>query len=62
MKKIRLGMVRADTHGYYFAMMLDKCNPLLLQKYNYVVHYYAKRKAKESILRMFHKGFLTWPR
>ena len=41
MSKIRLGIIRADTHGYYFGMMLDECDPLLLQKYNYVVHYYA---------------------
>ncbi len=39
-KKIRLGIVRCDTHGYYFGAMLDKCDPLLLQKNNYVVHHY----------------------
>jgi hypothetical protein len=41
MKKIRLGMVRADTHGYYYGIMLDKCDPLVLQKNDYVVHHYA---------------------
>lgn len=41
MKKVRLGIVRADTHAYYFGMMLDKCDPILLQKYSYVVHHYA---------------------
>ena len=41
MKKIRLGMIRADTHGYYYGIMLDKCDPLKLQKNDYVVHHYA---------------------
>ena len=39
-RRIRLGIVRCDTHGYYFGAMLDKCDPLLLQKNNYVVHHY----------------------
>lgn len=39
-KKIRLGFVRCDTHGYYYGAMLDKCDPLLLHKNNYVVHHY----------------------
>ena len=40
MKKIRLGLVRCDTHGYYFGAMAAPCDPLLLQKNNYVVHHY----------------------
>ena len=40
-KKIRLGLVRADTHGYYYGMMLEDSDPLLLAKNNYVVHHYA---------------------
>ena len=40
-KKIRLGVVRADTHGYYYGLMLDQCDPALLQKHNYVCHHYA---------------------
>ncbi len=39
-EKIRLGLVRCDTHSYYFGAMLNKCDPLLLQKNNYVVHHY----------------------
>ena len=39
-KKIRLGIVRCDTHGYYFGAMAENCGPLLLQKNNYVVHHY----------------------
>lgn len=41
MEKIKLGIVRADTHGYYFGIMMDQCDPLLLQKNDYVVHHYA---------------------
>jgi hypothetical protein len=52
MSKIRLGIIRADTHGYYFGMMLDECDPLLLQKYNYVVHYYATNIYDAELLTM----------
>jgi len=52
MKKIRLGVVRADTHGYYYGAMLDKCDPLLLQKNNYVVHHYFSDIYDAKILNM----------
>jgi hypothetical protein len=52
MKKIRLGVVRADTHAYYFGIMLEACDPLLLQKYNYVVHYYASSIYTPELLTM----------
>ena len=29
-KKIRLGVIRADTHAYYYGIMLEKCDPLRL--------------------------------
>lgn len=38
---VRLGIVRCDTHAYYFGMMLDECDPMLLLKNNFVVHHYA---------------------
>ena len=41
MKKYRLGIIRADTHGYYYGIMLDKCDPMVLSRNNYVVHHYA---------------------
>lgn len=41
MEKIRLGVIRADTHGYYYGVMLDACDARLLQKHNYVCHHYA---------------------
>ncbi len=41
METIRLSVIRADTHGYYYGLMLDACDPLLLQKHNYVCHHYA---------------------
>lgn len=39
--KIRLGIIRADTHAYYFGMMMQKCDPIKLMNNNYVVHHYA---------------------
>jgi len=39
--KIRLGMIRCDTHGYYFGIFMQKFDPLLLMKYNKIVHYYG---------------------
>ena len=39
--KIRLGMVRCDTHGYYFGLFMQKFAPDLLVKRNKIVHYYA---------------------
>lgn len=38
---IRLGLVRCDTHGYYFGAFLQKFNPALLMQHNKIVHYYA---------------------
>ena len=40
-RKIRLAMLRCDTHGYYFGMLMARCDPLLLEKYNKIVHFYA---------------------
>jgi hypothetical protein len=40
-KKIRLALVRCDTHGYYYAALIAPCDPVLLMKYNKIVHYYA---------------------
>jgi hypothetical protein len=40
-KKIRLGVIRADTHAYYYGIMLDKADPIKLQQTDYVVHHYA---------------------
>ena len=39
--KIRLGMLRCDTHGYYFGLFMQKFNPALLMKHNKIVHYYG---------------------
>ena len=54
MSKIRLGMIRADTHGYYYAIMLDKCDPLALQKNDYVVHHYASSICEAATLAHTH--------
>jgi len=50
MEKIRLGIIRADTHAYYFGIMMDKCDPLMLQKNNYVCHHYASSIYQPELL------------
>ncbi|MFH1614269.1 MAG: Gfo/Idh/MocA family oxidoreductase [Planctomycetota bacterium] len=49
-KNIRLGIVRADTHAYYYGSMLAECDPLLLQKNDYVCHHYASNIYNPKIL------------
>ena len=39
--KIRLGMIRCDTHGYYFGIFMQKFNAQMLMQYNKIVHYYG---------------------
>ena len=39
--KIRLGMVRCDTHGYYFGIFMQKFDAKMLESINKIVHYYA---------------------
>src|SRR3990172_4817517 len=34
-------MARCDTHGYYLGALMALCDPLLIEKYNKIVHYYA---------------------
>jgi hypothetical protein len=38
--KIRIGLIRCDTHGYYYGCMMDEADPLALQANNYVCHHY----------------------
>jgi hypothetical protein len=40
-KKIRTALIRCDTHGYYFGMLMARCDPLFIEKANKIVHYYA---------------------
>jgi len=40
-RKLRIAMLRADTHGYYFGSLMAPCDPLLVMKHNKIVHYYA---------------------
>jgi len=51
-KKIQLGLIRGDTHGYYYGAMLEQCDPLLLQKNNYVVHHYFSNIYDPRLLTM----------
>ena len=39
--KIRLGMIRCDTHGYYFGAFMQKFDARLLEDVNKIVHYYS---------------------
>lgn len=39
-KRKRIGIVRCDTHGFYFGAIMDGMEPLKLQKYDYVCHHY----------------------
>ena len=39
--KIRLGVVRCDTHGYYYGSFMQKFVPELMVERNKIVHYYA---------------------
>lgn len=41
MGKIKIGIVRVDTHSYYYGMMLADYDSLLMQKNNYVCHHYS---------------------
>ena len=40
-KKIRLGMVRCDTHAHYFSMFMQKFDAARMMEVNKIVHYYA---------------------
>ena len=40
-KKIRVAMVRCDTHAYYYGALMAPCDPLAVEKHNKIVHYYA---------------------
>ena len=50
MSKKKLGLIRADTHGYYYGIMLDDCDPLLLQKHNHVCHHYASSIYRPEVI------------
>ena len=40
-RKVRIAILRADTHGYYYGALMAPCDPLLLEKLNKIVHFYA---------------------
>ena len=52
MSKIRLGVVRADTHGFYYGIMMQKADPAVLLDKNYIVHYYASDIYDPNLLTM----------
>lgn len=50
--KFRIGLIRCDTHGYYYGCMMDDCDPLALQTHNYVCHHYFSNIYSASRLTM----------
>ncbi|HUT75077.1 MAG TPA: Gfo/Idh/MocA family oxidoreductase [Armatimonadota bacterium] len=40
-RKVRLALVRCDTHGYYYGALMAPCDPTPLGKHNKIVHFYA---------------------
>lgn len=60
-RKIRVGMVRCDTHGYYYGTLMAPCDPVLLEKLNKIVHFYATNwyDPKQVILPTLHEFELT---
>ena len=51
-KKFRLGIVRADTHAYYFGIMMQECDPMTLWQNNFVVHHYAHNIYDPKVMTM----------
>ena len=41
--KIRLGIIRCDTHGYWYSLLFDKCDPDIMIKNHRGCHYYFYR-------------------
>ena len=40
MAKIKVGLIRVDTHSYYYGTLMQRPDPVLLQKHNPATHYY----------------------
>ncbi|MBI4028418.1 MAG: Gfo/Idh/MocA family oxidoreductase [Verrucomicrobia bacterium] len=51
-KNIRLGLIRCDTHGYWYGPFLAPCDPLLLEKHDHEVHHYFSKIAHADQLRV----------
>lgn len=57
-KKIRLGVVRCDTHAYHFIAMLQKCDPALLHDYDRITWHYFSDIWTDDLIKLPHvSGF-----
>ena len=55
-KKIRLAMLRCDTHGYWYGPFLAKCDPYLLQKHD---HELLAARQPSGMSRPGYAGYLS---
>ena len=40
MRRIKVGLIRVDTHSYYYGALMQKADPLLLRDHDSASHYY----------------------
>ncbi len=53
-RKIRLGLVRCDTHAYHFMAMLQKCDSALLHKNDRITWHYFSDIWTDELVKMPH--------
>ena len=51
-RKVRVGIIRCDTHGFWYAHIFQKPNPKLMRKNHWGCHYYFFRWDDTSKLRL----------
>ncbi len=58
MSPIKVGLLRADTHGYYYGALMAPTDPAVLLEIDYVVHYYfTSRFVLHEFTRPLTPGF-----
>jgi len=50
-KKIRVGIIRADTHGFWYAHLFEKPDPRMMRKNHRGCHYYFYKRGDPEELR-----------
>lgn len=56
--KIRIGLLRADTHAYYYGSLMAPCDPGVLMRLDMAVHYYfTSRFFAHEFTRPLTPGF-----
>lgn len=57
-RKVRVGLLRADTHGYYYGSLMAPTDPAVLMKLDMAVHYYfTSRFFAHEFTRPLTRGF-----